>query len=145
MPRGAKPKTYPPELVAQVGALYQSGMTQSEVARALSTSQKIVHSVMRRHGIKARRAAKRDQRGAKNSGWKGDAAGYQAMHIRVETLRGKPSHCETCGTKTAKAFDWANLSGNYQDPWDYKRLCRSCHHRLDGKVRNLRRKEVASA
>lgn len=145
MPRGSKLKIYDDHLVTRVSDLYAAGHTQSEVAAMIGVSQKVVYNVMRRHGIKARVAAKRDQRGEKNSTWKGAAAKYDALHIRVQVLRGAPSKCETCGTTTAKAFDWANLTGNYQDPWDYKRLCRSCHHRLDGKVRNLRRKEVANA
>lgn len=145
MPRGSKPKIYQPSIVAEVSRLYASGMSQLEVACAMGITQKVVYNVMRRHEIPVRPQIKRDQKGVKNSSWKGDKAGYDAFHVRVEVLRGKPSTCETCGTTNAKAFDWANLTGRYQDPWDYKRLCRSCHARLDGKVRNLRRKEVGNA
>lgn len=67
-----------------------------------------------------------------NSGsWKGDKASYSAFHYRVEAERGKPSKCEECGTKTAKKFEWANLTGKYEDVNDYKRLCNSCHRKLD--------------
>lgn len=64
--------------------------------------------------------------------------GYQGAHHRVRKIRGKPSVCEVCGTTSARKFEWANLTGNYADPLDYKRLCSSCHHRFDGLVRNLR-------
>ena len=31
----------------------------------------------------------------------------------------------------SKKYDWANLTGNYNDPKDYKRMCKSCHLRYD--------------
>ena len=73
---------------------------------------------------------------------------YAALHLRVQTIRGTDSKCDTCGTTDPeRAYDWANLTGNYADPWDYDRLCRSCHWKLDNKVANLgkyaQRKEVA--
>lgn len=146
MPRGAKPKVYPTEMVERVRTLYASGMTQDEVAAALGVSQKVVWKLMLRHGIAARVAAKRDQRGPRNSSWKGDAVGYSALHLRVIAERGQPSKCEDCGATTAKRFEWANLTGHYEDVRDYKRLCCSCHHKMDGHVRNLgahaMRKEV---
>jgi hypothetical protein len=138
MPRGALPKTYDASLVESVRGLYASGYTQAEIAHSLSITQKVVWRLMRRHGINARVAAKRDRRGAKNSLWKGDLAGYAAMHLRVASVRGTPSICEDCGTTTAKRYEWANLTGHYEDVNDYRRLCVSCHKRFDGIVRNLR-------
>jgi hypothetical protein len=65
---------------------------------------------------------------------------YQAYHYRVIAERGRPSLCEICGTTDGNAhFEWANLTGNYADASDYKRLCKSCHNRLDGVVKNLQR------
>ena len=145
MPRGAKPKVYDTEVVHRVQVLYDSGCTQQEIAAQIGISQKVIWNIMRRHGIQARVAAKRDQRGAKNSTWKGDDAGYQALHLRVERARGKEKRCEECGTtEQSKSYDWANLTGKYEDINDYKRLCRSCHWKLDEKVNNLR-KGVPSA
>lgn len=135
--RGAKPKVDDPLLVQRVRDAYASGQTQGEVARSVGITQKVVFRIMRANGITARVAAVRDQRGPNNRGWKGDAAGYQAMHLRVASARGTPSVCEHCGATTAKRFEWANLTGNYADPMDYVRLCSSCHHRMDGHVRNL--------
>lgn len=132
MPRGAKPKVYPASLVDQVRTLYAAGCTQAEVAQQAGLTQKVVWNVMRRHGITARVAAKRDQVGPANHAWKGDDAGYQACHLRVEQRRGKPMRCDRCGTTDpARSYDWANLTGNYPDPDDYERMCRSCHRRYD--------------
>jgi DNA-binding Lrp family transcriptional regulator len=51
--------------------MYESGSTQTEIAEALGVSQKVVWRFMKNNGIKSRVAAKRDQRGEKNSCWKG--------------------------------------------------------------------------
>lgn len=124
--------------VREVQRLYESGMTQTEVATALGTTQKVIHGFMRRNGLTARVAAKRNQFGHNNSTWKGDAASYAALHYRIEWLKGKPSRCEVCGTADPDLnYDWANLTGHYEDSNDYKRMCRSCHWKYDGKVQNI--------
>lgn len=46
--------------------------------------------------------------------------------------------CEKCGTNEPnKTYDWANLTGNYDDVNDYKMMCRSCHFKMDGHRNNL--------
>ena len=138
MPRGAKPKQYPPELVERVRALYLGGMSQDEVAEAVGVTQKVVWKLMIRHEIPRRPQVKRDQRGSKNHMWKGGAAGYAAFHYRVTTLRGQPKKCEECGTDDeAKGYEWASITGRFSDPGDYRRLCRSCHKRYDEVYKNL--------
>lgn len=121
---------------------YADNRTQIEIAEELGWSLKKVQGVFRRNGIITRRRVKRDQRGAKNSSWKGDRASYKAMHQRLYATRGRPFPCSVCGTTTARAYDWANLTGHYANPMDYAPMCRSCHWRHDGTIRNLRRKEV---
>lgn len=139
MPRGAKPKKYPAEIVARVAALYADGHTQDEVAKATGLSQKVVWNVMRRSGIAARVAAKRNQRGEANHSWKGGDAGKQAFHRRLYARFGKPHACQVCGTKDpAKSYDYANLTGRYEDLADYTPMCRSCHWRYDKKVLNIK-------
>lgn len=139
MPRGARPKQYPDELVERVREQYIAGMTQAEIGTEHGLSQKVVWNLMRRHNIPRRRAAKRHQSGSANAAWRGDAATYQAFHKRVEVARGTPQVCMRCGTTRADAtYEWANLSGNYADVGDYQRMCRSCHRRYD----NARRREV---
>lgn len=147
MPRGAKPKKYPERMVQLVRQLYENGMTQIEVAEELGTTQKVIWNLMRRHGIKCRPQIKRNQAGAANACWRGVDAGYSAKHLRVATIRGKPSLCEVCGTPKAKRFEWANINGNYDDVWGYVRMCCSCHHTRDGTVLNIhhmRRREAAT-
>ena len=57
-------------------------------------------------------------------------AGYQALHLRVESTRGKPKKCAFC-QRTSGRFEWANMTGDYADVWDYIRLCVSCHRAYD--------------
>ncbi len=124
---------------ATLKKLYGSGLTQHEVAQCMGVSQKVIFSAMKRAGIKPRAAAKRNQKGQCNNSWKGDNAGYQALHLRLTALFGKPKICAICGNTSAKWYDWANLTGKYADISDYKRMCRSCHRKYDN---NRRRKEV---
>lgn len=145
MPRGAKPKVYPQAFVLRVKALYTAGKTQSEIAEIIGTTQKVIWNLMRRHNIKARVAAKRDQWGANNHMWKGDDASKYAFHRRLYTRHGKPEKCSVCGTTESDNYDYANLTGRYEDLDDYAPMCRSCHWKYDDKIRNItgERREVA--
>lgn len=153
MPKGVytrkprEPKRYPPEMVEEVRRLYESGMTQDEVATTIGSTQRVVWRLMMIHCIPRRPAIKRDQLGEKNVMWKGAIAKYAALHLRVQALRGKPHKCEVCGQDSVnKRYEWANLTGRYDDPSDYKRMCRSCHRKNDLAYLNLgayaQRKEV---
>ncbi len=131
----------PPCTREEMYAMYvEQNMSQKEIASKLGICLKPVQTAMRVFGIPARRQAKRDQRGSKNARWKGSQAGYQALHLRVATARGKPTYCEHCPQNSPSAsYEWANVSGNYEDVMDYKRLCLSCHRKFDDSVLNLRK------
>lgn len=118
--------------------LYESGMTQAEVAACLGTSQKVVFSAMVRLNIPRRPAIKRNQKGSANDTWKGDGAGYQAFHRRLDAMFGKPKCCAVCGNTSRRFYDWANLTGKYTDLKDYKRMCRSCHSKYDQTHKNFK-------
>lgn len=133
---GKKPREYPKEIVDQVVSLYQSGATVREVQATLPPGFK-AQRIIERHIPTRRRAIKRDQTGAKNHMWKGNEATYKALHLRVATVRGKPQTCSACETTDGR-FEWANMTGRYDDPFDYVRLCCSCHRRIDA----FRRREV---
>jgi hypothetical protein len=139
MPRGAKPKEYPQALVERVAVLYGAGKTQAEVAADVGVTQKVIWRLMQRHGIAARVAAKRDQFGDRNHAWKGDEASKYAFHRRLYSRFGPPRQCAQCGTTTAQHYDYANLSGRYEDVSDYAPMCRSCHWKYDEKINNIRR------
>ena len=67
--------------------------------------------------------------------WKGDDACYSSKHQWVYRHYGKPNKCEFCGTRDAKRFDWANISGKYKrDKKDWIRLCKKCHVAYDDTI-----------
>ena len=75
--------------------------------------------------------------GDKNHQWKGDSASKYAFHRRLYSRLGKPSKCSVCGTTDAEHYDYANLTGNYEDISDYAAMCRSCHWKFDLKIENI--------
>jgi hypothetical protein len=141
MPKGVyphthlKPKIYPAEMVETVREMYGSGATQAEIGAALGVSQRVIYRLMINHQIPRRIAAKREQSGADNHMWRGNVAGYKALHHRVESVRGKPQECHMCGTFVVGRYEWANLTGAYDDVTDYERMCVSCHRSFDDERR----------
>lgn len=81
--------------------------------------------------------------GPLNPMWKGDAASYGAVHLRMSS-RPRPDHCEACGA-TDTRFEWAlraevdratclRSPDGYAystNPADYANLCKPCHNDLD--------------
>lgn len=57
----------------------------------------------------------------------------QASHYRLYQARGKARRC-VWGC-TARRYEWANLTGDYENPGDYAEMCTSCHHHYDNAVR----------
>lgn len=117
-------------------------MTQKEIGVYFNTTQKVVHSWFKKLEIKSRVPYKRNQYGENNSSWKGPNATYAAFHYRVESKRGKPHFCEACGDMDSKRYEWANLTGKYDDVMDYSRMCVSCHRKYDSKRRLLNNKKT---
>lgn len=70
--------------------------------------------------------------------WKGEKAGYFAIHHWMRKILGNPKKCEHCGKIGKKEgrkwnLDWANISREYKrDKKDYIGLCRKCHAKFDG-------------
>lgn len=126
-----------------VKELYERGLTQQEVAKELGITKKIVVNVFKRNNYQCRPAVKRNQFGENNSSWKGDKVTYEAFHKRVAVKRGKADRCTNinCDGKS-KVFDWANISGDYNDINDYLMLCRTCHFKMDKIGQNFFRKNV---
>lgn len=134
---GKKPREYPEEIVKLITDWYQEGLTVKEI-RAIAPKGYKVQNILQRYLPERRSTAKRNQRGEANHMWKGDNAGYQALHLRVDATRGKPMRCDWCDSTGDKRYEWANLTGNYTDVWDFVRLCLPCHRTFDAK----RRKET---
>lgn len=125
----------PIEVVEEIRRLYTDELlTLAEVGQKIGISKRSVHRVMQAHDIPRRSCAKRNQSGPANPRWKGPSAGYNALHQRVEAARGKPKRCDRCGLGDPKArYEWANLTGRYDDVADFERMCVRCHRQFDNK------------
>ena len=70
--------------------------------------------------------------GDKARNWKGDKAGYRALHNWIAGKLGKADHCSFDSTHESKRFTWANISGSYlRDINDWTQLCLKCHYAYD--------------
>jgi len=75
--------------------------------------------------------------GNKNPMWKGDTVGCGKLHEWIKRHKPKKELCECCNTN--KSYDLANISGEYKrDINDFEWLCRSCHMRKDGRMKQLK-------
>jgi hypothetical protein len=84
------------------------------------------------------RAWMRGRNGRTANAWKGEKAGYHAVHLWLTKHFIKSNACEICGTTNYSRLEWANISGKYKrERSDYKVLCPKCHRLLDlgGKCR----------
>ena len=69
--------------------------------------------------------------------WKGEDAGYRALHNWVRRRLGKPTTCSICNnSRNARRLEWSNVSGEYRrDLMDWIQLCSKCHHEIDNRYR----------
>lgn len=68
--------------------------------------------------------------GEHNPAWRGEKAGYSAIHMYVKKRLHKPDLCQKCGLYPPSEMH--NISGKYSrslDDWIY--LCQRCHKSVD--------------
>ncbi len=119
--------------------LYEQGLSQSEVAILLGSTQKIIWRLFARRNYTSRKGENGNQNGPLNNYWKGKTASYAGFHARLYRTKGyaKNYDCIRC-KKQAK--DWCNLTGQYHDMNDYAPMCRKCHRKYDRerRIKNAR-------
>jgi hypothetical protein len=70
---------------------------------------------------------------------KGNQVGYSAFHFRVYKRKGKAFGCAQCGLVDSNTrYEWANLTGHYEDVDDYVSMCQPCHGRYDSERRSIK-------
>jgi len=123
--------------IAELVGLYESGLTSRQIAAKFSVDHSTILERLKEVHVERRNSWGAAKIGEEHPLWKGDNAGYFAFHARLPVRRGKPSKCEVCGTTDPqKHYDWANLTGRYEDMEDYKRMCRKCHRQYDKQRRD---------
>lgn len=64
-----------------------------------------------------------------NRSFIGSIEEYKRLHKNVQIIRGRAKSCVN-GCEASK-YQWANLTGDYTNVWDYIALCVSCHSKYD--------------
>lgn len=74
--------------------------------------------------------------GKNHFNWKGEKAKYGAIHIWVNSHKGKSEICKYCGkTNREVKMEWANKDHKYRRNLDdYIALCFGCHKKYDYKM-----------
>jgi hypothetical protein len=123
---------------AAICSFYVAGSSLQELADRYGVSRKAITGVLNRGGVTIRPAIPRNQWGEANANWRGDDASIGKMHRRLDRRFGTPQKCDVCGaTDKRRAYDWANITGDYANLTDYVRMCRSCHWKHDHKQDNF--------
>lgn len=138
---GRRPRQYPQDIVDLICDMYLDGMTVHEIRQVAPRGYR-VQTILERYLPERRKAAKRNQKGSANHMWKGDGAGYQAVHLRL----GKAS-TQVCVDCASRAEHWSYTGGASDeklnrhgvpyshDPSYYSPRCVPCHHKYDCKGR----------
>lgn len=141
--------------------------SQTQIAKVCNIHQTTIQNWMKRLGIQARNTsescsgvlngmygkhhskktkkkiselAKKLYKNEKNPAWKGDKAGYNALHNWMRKHKKKPSYCGKCGKATNK-LELSNNGILNRDPINYEYLCCRCHKIKDGTISNIRNQE----
>jgi len=117
----------------KVRSLYQQGKALKAIGAEFGVRADAVMRFMEKHKIPRRKRWEAGRLcGPQHPNWKGSEASCKSLHMRLRRQRGTPQHCTVCGTSDPnKWYDWANLTGKYDDFDDYKRMCRQCHRAYD--------------
>lgn len=100
-----------------------------EHKRKISESRKGIE-FSKKHKLNISRAKRGKTINESNPNWKGDKAGYDAIHRWVYHHLGKPKECVYCGSE--EWIEWASISHQAKrDLNDYIPLCAKCHRDYD--------------
>jgi hypothetical protein len=137
--QGSLPTIDPPELIEQVRRLYvDEGLTQRQVAAKIGIGRMVVRRILTRNDIPMRSTYDYPDRlrGSNNGRWRTDNLRYDTLHARVYSVRGRPIGCTKCSQNDPdRRYEWANLTGDYENVQDYARMCVPCHRDFDAQRR----------
>ena len=77
------------------------------------------------------------RRAENNPSWKGEDAGYSAIHAWMIRNYGNPHKCQVCNLKGKRVgrrwnIEWANRTGKFlREKSDWIALCKRCHYAQD--------------
>lgn len=110
------------------------------IERTEEWKRKISEGVKRQHAEGRGRSpgfTDEQRKKAYQTNWRGDNISNTGLHQWVAYWKGRPKWCESCGTTTARKYEWANIDHKHRRVLsDYIRMCTSCHRKYDIKNNN---------
>ena len=117
--------------------LNKMGLTRRQIGKIVGLSRNTLTQRFKEVGWKILRDISKKLMGENNASWAGENASKNARHLRLYHRKGAPKRCEICGTTEEKRkYHWASINHTYKDD-SWKRLCQSCHSKVDGHHKNL--------
>ena len=118
----------------QIGEIYNCG--QSTIMRKM-----IKHDIPRRtiseahkglkHSEETKNKMSEAQKKENNPNWRGDKAGYKALHKYIRRYNPEPECCEICN-EYGKKLELSCKDHKYtRNIEDYQYVCRNCHIKYD--------------
>lgn len=116
---------------------YNSTLSHKKAARICGIPISRAYKLLKGAGVIVTDNQRLAKIGDNNPNWSATNPTYRAVHQWVNRNKPKVKKCKNCGEE--KPLDAANISGLYKrDILDFKWLCRACHMREDGRLRNLK-------
>ena len=106
------------------------GKTLSEATILKIKEKRALQIITEETKLKLSAASLINQKGEKNGNYKGDSAGYDAIHRWVRTRRPNEGICEICGTSD-KTLILACVGEYTRDITQFKWVCWGCHNKHD--------------
>lgn len=109
--------------------------TKSEALKIIFNKPEIKEKMM-----KIKRKKKGVFIGEKSGCWKGNKAGYSALHSYVRKYKPKVVKCEICGN--VRKLYASHINHNYsRDLDEYRWLCCPCHKKYDINLKNAKQNQ----
>lgn len=126
--------------------LYQNGFSSTEIGNQFSVNPVVVLDNLHKQNVEIRPRIETVS-GPKHPNWRGQSAGVNSIHRWVKKRLAKPTFCADCKNPPK---DLANISNVYntktytRDLANWVWLCRRCHMKRDGRLKNLKNQPCAN-
>lgn len=88
--------------------------------------------------FKGRKLSEEHRKKIGKANYKGDEAGYHAIHLWVVKQKGRAPHCVDCGEEKSK-YEWSNVDHQYRRVLDdYVARCTKCHRAYDRDILKIK-------
>jgi len=126
------------KIVNKIIDLYNKYENLGTIQKIVKKERTTIKRILERSGVKIKK-----QQGSHHRLWKGDKVGYGSLHDWLRRNFLIPKNCQRCHKESK--LDCANISGEYKrDITDFEWICRSCHAKSDGRIKNIHKSDLKS-